>query len=89
MKVAQYFRCVIGYVRDGTIDGCLRSWGRAGDQESGLLSSLTGRTCFCDIFPALKCWATFIGSLRDESSPQAPEPYIGMHARLRTIYSPF
>src|ERR1700746_282565 len=47
-----------------------------------LLSSLPGRTFFFALFPSTSYWATFIASLRDESSAHASKPYVDADGQL-------
>jgi hypothetical protein len=75
MKVAQHFGAGLAFfktIRPGRDDrSSLRSLRRYRGEEPNVSIVPTGRTWLWHHFPALKCWATFIGSLRDESSDDA------------------
>jgi hypothetical protein len=71
MKIAQQFIAGLGSERCARPARDDRNHLFSVKQRNFHLSSLTGRVISKNANPALKCWATFIASLRDASSHES------------------
>jgi hypothetical protein len=100
MKVAQHFSTgkwrKDGSVPIGTIDAlligtidALRFWHQFDlSIANGDRSSLPGRVALHNANPALKCWVTFRGSLRDRVPPgMYPTHIISVRVAIRHVFS--